>query len=367
MRQKARAAGLDPDYWYAVELDHRVACEQVVEITFWNDPIALFRGSDGSLRAIANRCAHRQLKLSLGKVSGCHLVCAYHGWTYDGQGRVVDIPHDLCGGAKPAFRVRHYPVAVRYGLIWIFPGDPRLAKTRDIPDIPELEGPQRWACIPLSLTWQAHHSMVIDNVSDFTHAYLHRKYRPFADATLTCSKTAGDSVRVTYDTKVGRGRISSLFVDHRRVDTNHIELCYQYPYQWSNTGDQIKHWLFVLPVDERTTRAFFLFYFESLKLPLLPLAVPRFAMNWLLRIANRLLIGPLLDQDRVAVEAEQEGYEAAWDAPVAELNPAVRKFQKLTINKWQAYLERERKLASRGVQRPATATHAGPISEPGDA
>ena len=40
-----------------------------------------------------------------------------------------------------------------------------------------------------------------------------------------------------------------------------------YPYQWSNTGDRIKHWCFVLPLDERTTRVFFLFYFEALKIP----------------------------------------------------------------------------------------------------
>jgi hypothetical protein len=62
-------------------------------------------------------------------------------------------------------------------------------------------------------------------------------------------------------------------------------------------------------------------------------------MDLVLRISNRLLIKPLLSQDQFAVEAEQEAYEAHWDAPVAELNPAVRAFQELTIGKWQAYLE----------------------------
>ena len=175
----------------------------------------------------------------------------------------------------PEFRVASFPVRVRYGLVWLFPGDPALAAGRTIPDIPELEGPGRWACRPLSFTWTAHHSMIIDNVSDFTHAHLHRKYRPFGDARLLRCETVGDSVHVAYDTEVGRGRISGLFVDHRRINTNHMELCYQYPYQWSNTDDAIKHWLFVLPIDEHRTRMFFLFYFKSFKIPFTGMPIPR--------------------------------------------------------------------------------------------
>ena len=69
-RQKARAAGLHPDYWYAVEYDRAVRPGQVLETRFWNTSIAIYRGEDGGLRALENRCAHRQIKLSLGQVDG---------------------------------------------------------------------------------------------------------------------------------------------------------------------------------------------------------------------------------------------------------------------------------------------------------
>ncbi len=336
LRQRARAAGMDPDYWYAVEEVSRVKPGTVVEVVFWKRSIALFRGIDGSFHAIENRCAHRQLKLTLGDVQGCRLVCAYHGWQYDESG----IPYDETGKGFPKLALPTYPVKVRYGLIWLFPGRPEEAQSREMPEIPELEGSARWACVPLSFVWSAHHSMVIDNVSDFTHAHLHRRYRPFEDATLTRCETIGDNVHVGYDTRVGRGRISGLFVDHRRLNTNHMELCFQYPYQWSNTDDAIKHWLFVLPIDERTTRVFFLFYFRSLKVPLLPVRIPRFAMNSILKIANRVLIGPLLAQDKTAVEAEQQGYEKHWNARSVEFNPAVKAFQSVTVRKWREYLAR---------------------------
>jgi len=344
-RQRARAAGLDPDYWYVVERARALPPGKVVRVRFWGRAIALYRSADGICRAVEDRCAHRQLPLSLGRVDGCRLQCAYHGWLYEGDGRLAEVPHDHFGLEPPRVRLRAYPVRERYGLVWLFPGDPSLADARTIPDIPELEGPGRWACEPLDFLWRAHHSMVIDNVSDFTHAHLHRKYRPFTDARLTRCETVGDDVHVAYETKVGRGRISGLFVDHGSIDTDHMDLCYQYPYQWSNTGDQIKHWLFVLPIDERTTRAFFLFYFRSLKIPFLPVRIPRVLMRVVMRVSNRLLIGPLLLQDKMAVEAEQEAWERHWDAIPVEMSPAVRAFQKVTVRKWRAHLDRRREQA----------------------
>jgi hypothetical protein len=63
-------------------------------------------------------------------------------------------------------------------------------------------------------------------------------------------------------------------------------------------------------------------------------------MTPVLKIANALSIKPLLRQDGFAVEAEQEGYELNFDAPLAELNPAVNLFQELTIRKWEEHLAR---------------------------
>ncbi|HEV2124621.1 MAG TPA: aromatic ring-hydroxylating dioxygenase subunit alpha [Chloroflexota bacterium] len=347
-RQKVRKAGLSPDYWYAVEYDGNIKPGQVVEVTFWGHSIALYRGEDGTLRAMENRCAHRQLKLHRGEVSGCNLVCDYHGWVYDPEGRVIHMTHDLFGRPLPSLRIATYPVKVRYGLIWIFFGDPELAEVRRIPEIPELEGANRWACVPVDFTWRAHHSMIIDNVSDFTHAYLHRKYKPFDEAKLTHVEMVGDNVYLSYDTKVGGGRFSGAFVDRKRVNTNQMDLCFEYPYQWSNTDGKIKHWLFILPIDEQTTRAFFLFYFDALKIPLTDIKIPQRVLTPVLKIANRLLIKPLLQQDGVAVEAEQEGYLAHHDAPIAEFNPAVHLFQQVIIRKWEEHLAKER---ARGDRR----------------
>ena len=354
-RQKVRAAGMHPDHWYPVEYASSVNVGDVIEVVFWGKKFAVFRGHDGQLRAIENRCAHRQLPLTTGEVRGCNVVCPYHGWAFDGEGRLVDIPHELFGKSMPNIRLPDYAVRERYGLIWLFPGDKDKAASVAMPEIPEIEGPDAWACVPVDFTWKAHHSLIIDNVSDFSHEYLHRKFQPFKDPKLTKLEVEGDRVFIEYDTKVGGGKIYSRFVPHGSTDTNHMRLCYDYPHQWSNTGDWIKHWCCVLPIDERTTRAFFLFYYRQLEIPGANVAIPRWLMRPVLTIANRILMRPLLEEDGFAVEAEQAGYERYYDAPIAELNPAVTEMQKLTIRKWEEYLA-QRESAPRQRRLPVMAS-----------
>ena len=353
-RQRVRAAGMHPDYWYPVEWESRVRPGQAIDVTFWGESIALFRGRDGTLRALENRCAHRQLKLSLGVVGDCTLTCVYHGWTYDGDGRCVDMAHDLFGHKFPRIRVRSYPVQVKHGIVWIFPGDPSLAETRAIPGIPELEGRRRWGSIAIDVRWRAHHSMIIDNICDFTHAYLHRSRKPFTDARLTRSEASGDRVLVAYDTKVGQGRISGLFVDRKKTNTNAMTLAYEYPYQWSNTDDKIKHWCFLLPIDAQTSRVFFIFYFspQMMRVPFVPLGVPLPLLRLILAASKRLVVAPLLAEDGFAVEAEQVAWQEHYEQPIAEMNPAVHQFQQLTIRKWEEHL------AGRARLSPATSAPA---------
>jgi len=345
-RQKVRAAGMNPDYWYPAVWEAELPKGKVVEVKFWGESIAVFRDENGKLSAIEDRCAHRQLKLSAGKVNGCTLTCMYHGWEFDGDGSCTHVPHDLFGNKAPKVKLKTYPVKARYGIIWVFPGDPALVDAHPIPDIPELASGSGWGVLPVDFTLACHHSMIIDNVSDFSHAYLHRKSRPFTDAKLKKLETVGDAVLVSYETKVGTGKISGLFVDRSKANTNAMDLAYDYPYQRSNTDGKIKHWLFVLPMDERTTRTFYVFYFspDTLKVPFLPITIPQPILDTVMKVARAVLVRPLLTEDKVAVELEQDGYDRHFDKPIAELNPAVRHFQDLTIRKWEEHLAKSRRL-----------------------
>ncbi len=85
----------------------------------------LFRGANGKPGALEDRCCHRAAPLSLGAVEGDHLRCGYHGLTFDTKGQCISVPGQdtVPSGA----RVRAYPVAERYNVVWIWMGDPARA------------------------------------------------------------------------------------------------------------------------------------------------------------------------------------------------------------------------------------------------
>ena len=58
-----------------------------VKVTIAGESFALFRDEDGRACALADRCPHRFAPLSAGRVERGKLVCAYHGWSFDGDGR----------------------------------------------------------------------------------------------------------------------------------------------------------------------------------------------------------------------------------------------------------------------------------------
>ncbi len=355
-RQKARAAGLDPNYWYAFSASNRLKPGQVVEARFWGQSMAVFRGDDGRVRAVENRCAHRHIKLTEGEVVGCQVVCPYHGWEYDGDG-CATIPHDLFGHKEPNIKIRSVPVRERYGLIFLFPGDPKRAKLRDIPSIPELEGPNPWPHAIVQFDCPGHHSMLLENVSDFTHGFLHRAYQPFVGDELLRLETIDDRVEVEYRTKVAAGRLQDLFVKHRPQDEDRMVACYDYPYHWSNTDNRIKHFLFTFPVDQSHNRHIFIFYLDpdTIKFPLLG-TLPRWAGKVMMQFARLTSLQPLLSQDVWVIGHEQAGWDSHWAEPAPELSPVVTAFQDLTIRKWSEYLEREKAAAKpAGPQRPDSA------------
>ena len=78
------------------------------------------------MHALADRCPHRGVPLSLGtqEFPGT-LSCPYHGWTYDlDNGELVAVITDgpdspMCGKVA----VRTYPTDEALGLVWVFIGD----------------------------------------------------------------------------------------------------------------------------------------------------------------------------------------------------------------------------------------------------
>jgi phenylpropionate dioxygenase-like ring-hydroxylating dioxygenase large terminal subunit len=62
-------------------------------IDYLGESVIAIRGDDGTVRAFANVCRHRAMRLVEGP-AGCakKLVCPYHAWTYETDGRLSGVP-----------------------------------------------------------------------------------------------------------------------------------------------------------------------------------------------------------------------------------------------------------------------------------
>lgn len=106
--------------WY-VACESRELRRAPIHRTVLGIPLVLFR-SNGQAGALLDRCPHRNVPLSLGRVvRGGQLECAYHGWQFETSGRCAFIP-GLSGASET--RERRAPacsVREKGGLVWVWP------------------------------------------------------------------------------------------------------------------------------------------------------------------------------------------------------------------------------------------------------
>ncbi len=345
-RHQARLAGMNPNYWYPAEWSHAVRKGAVTEVSFWGDSIAVFRAADGRLGAMENRCAHRQIKLTEGHVRDCNLVCLYHGWSYDADARLVGMKHDDFGKRLPQIRLRSYPVRERYGLIWVFPGDPALADRVPLPEIPFYDRPDRWAHIRLDYTWEAQHYMVIDNLCNLTHLYVHGNWVPYGETMLADHGLEhGERIHLRWQHTLRRRDplypiYKLLFAPDLRSDESDTRMIYDYPYQRALSNGRIRSCNFMLPCTPTRTRVFTIQLWKSFGVhggPSIPPAVMQQTWARLIRPYTR----EIFRQDGATVEAEQVALREHWRKPYPEPNPSVRLFEKVTIDRWRAHLDQQ--------------------------
>ncbi|MCL2552542.1 MAG: aromatic ring-hydroxylating dioxygenase subunit alpha [Actinomycetia bacterium] len=308
-----RRIGIDPDFWYPVAASASVPRNKVVAASFAGRRMAVFRTATGTVAALEDRCAHRQVPLSMGVVDGETLRCCYHAWAYRGNGHISQIPYLTRETARPPRGVRAYPTREAGGLVFVFPGDPARAAATPMPDFPRVRaGTHR--VMRYSRTVRCHYSFMHENLLDMNHQFLHRgvlgKIRPdllgyesgpgFVEARYRFTPGGGRKDR-------GAGLLSAEgFGGSSSPDVLTIRT--GYPYQTlelvpdGETEPAFSLWVAYVPVDaaQRTCHVH----------GMLMIRKPRFAaaltLAWpfIRRFTERVFA-----EDRMAVEAEQR----AWD------------------------------------------------------
>ena len=160
------------NHWYAAVWARDLG-EAPLGRRLLDEPIVLFRKKNGEIAALTDRCPHRLVPLSMGVLVDRGIRCGYHGLEFDGTGRCVYAPSQEV--IPPTAQVRSYPVAERYGLVWVWMGDAALADPAKLPVI-EKHGAPGWELIDGG--YQHHPSNylnIVENLMDPAHTtFVHR-------------------------------------------------------------------------------------------------------------------------------------------------------------------------------------------------
>jgi phenylpropionate dioxygenase-like ring-hydroxylating dioxygenase large terminal subunit len=329
-----RRIGAHPDQWYPLAWSDELKPGKTLGRRFAGDPIVLYRGSSGSVFALEDRCAHRQVPLHLGVVSGDDLKCHYHGWVYNCAGKCINVPY--LGPERLPTGVKGYPAREIDGLIFVFPGDPALADSR----VPATLGSSQrkdYKTRRLNREVACHYTFMHENLFDMNHQFMHRKQmgsirarclgrnhgENWAEVEYSFSRTEGKSSvgeQVIVDLMRKRGEAKKDFSDHMRIRTD-------YPTQslkvWvgrdiKQTDDPVLDvWLGYTPLDaeQRTNRTYGYLSVKKPGFPGIIHAVWPF-VTWFTENIFR--------EDKEIVEYEQRAYDAQGSDWNNEVFPPIR-------------------------------------------
>jgi len=153
--------------WYMAAWSSEVG-RRLFRRVIMDQAIVFYRKGDGTAVAMSNRCAHRFGPLHLGKLEGDTVACPYHGLRYNSAGKCVFNPNGnqiVPAGA----RLTVYPIIERYGVLWIWPGDPARADATALPDLGYLEDSAHYTRVQGFMEVRANYRYIIDNLLDGAH------------------------------------------------------------------------------------------------------------------------------------------------------------------------------------------------------
>ena len=184
--------------WYVAAWSKDVGRELLGRILL-NEYLVLYRQEDGTPVVLENRCPHRNLPLSEGRLIGDEIECGYHGLVFNCDGACT---HQPGAEAPPAWaRVRKYPVAEQNGWVFFWPGDPALADHALVPDYTAVSYADDWIRVEGQTLVKAGYRLILDNLLDLSHlTYVHSSTtgnRDLAESAALETDIQDSTVRMT--------------------------------------------------------------------------------------------------------------------------------------------------------------------------
>ncbi|WP_375288401.1 Rieske 2Fe-2S domain-containing protein [Sphingomonas sp.] len=276
------------------------------------EPLVVFAGEDGPV-VLRDRCPHRGMPLSGGRVREGRIVCPYHGWAFGAGGVCRAVP-----GSRevPSIHAAALPVRVAAGLVWTTLGEGAFPRLPPVLTDPALD---RFWWVPA-----ASPARVLDALENHLDpAHPHHVHPWIVRApdkrvpTRVAVRIEADRASATYHEQTqATGLIPRLFEGHRTTSIGRLwppltgEVAFEGP-----RGLRLSIAVVFAPEDHGVTRPYAHFATPRGRLP-----------AWLKRVLLKAFHRPILAQDRRALAAQMSREGAYAIGPLDFLGPAIWAF-----------------------------------------
>lgn len=154
-----------PEGWYWLIKSSEVKTGKAKPAKLSDKDFVVYRGSDNSIRIMDAHCPHMGAHLCDGFVEGNDIRCPFHYWKFNDKGNCIEIPAQK--EIKNVQQLKTYPHREKYGLIWVWAGDPD--KIEEVPVIPELVGKELDYTLGSRFIKNCHPNVVMINAIDAQH------------------------------------------------------------------------------------------------------------------------------------------------------------------------------------------------------
>ncbi len=257
------------NFWYPIAGSDQVTNAAPHRTMVLGCRLVAFRDDAGQAHVLSDTCVHRGGSLGKGWVRDNCVVCPYHGWRFDKDGKCTEIPTLASDEKVPArAKVDSYPVQEKYGIVFAFLGDLPEDERPPLRDVPEW-GADGWRANKLTIfEVPAYYERSMENGLDPSHnEFVHpaqgspvmnddMKRRPMEVNDVDWgsefivkfdNKETGTEALQEADTLVPEVEAGSGHVGPNQMIT------------WINFSEKnrFSQYFFEAPVDENTTRVFF--------------------------------------------------------------------------------------------------------------
>jgi phenylpropionate dioxygenase-like ring-hydroxylating dioxygenase large terminal subunit len=281
--------------------------------TLLGEDYVLFRDSKGRIGCLRELCCHRGASLCLGRIEDGGLRCIFHGWKFDVDGKILDMPNATDDRFKQRYRQPAFPVFEKGGLIFVY-----LGPKEEQPEPPGWRwldfGPEQMFVSPVM--YRTNYIQAIDGGADSSHlTTLHQdaltRPHPATDNSVFQRIMADAAPRFDiYPTEFGQ--FSAAFRTITRPDGTSYETCktsvFAAPSTVITNGSYPDQgtFAFFTPVDSYTTAAYIGNYDSAWNTPEQPLAAMRYMS------LDPETLGPLGFTPETVDREDRAGRENNW-------------------------------------------------------